>query len=71
MQEVSADGVGFGRADDLCNEAAVRLLTSCSVRAGPTARNLHRISLVGLRAKRARKRGCKAMRYIRGLIAIV
>lgn len=70
MQEVSADGVGFGRVDDLCNEAAVRLLTSRSVRAGPTARNLHRISLVGLRAKRARKRGCKAMRYIRGLIAI-
>ena len=55
--EVAADGVGFGRIDELCNEAAVRLLTSRGVRPGPTARNLHGVSLVGASCQEGTQKG--------------
>jgi hypothetical protein len=57
---MSANGVGFGRVDGLCNEAAARLLTSRSVRAGPTARNLHGISLVGASCQEGTQKGMQS-----------
>lgn len=55
--EMSTDGVGFGRVDGLRNQFAIGLLASRSVRVGPTARNLHGISLVGASCREGTQKG--------------
>lgn len=55
--EMSADGVGFVRVDGLRNQFAIGLLASRSVRAGPTARNLHGILLVAAPCREGTQKG--------------